>query len=92
MVILQNIHAFNCRSEKESVFKIPLKNNKLIVYAVVGALLVHIAFMNISFLQPILKTNPVSLTEFIMIVFMALPLLLAMETFKKYHKKGAKNL
>ena len=32
MVFIQNIHVFNCRSEKKSAFKVPIKNNLLIVY------------------------------------------------------------
>ena len=31
MVFLQNMHAFNCRSERESVFLIPIKNNPFLM-------------------------------------------------------------
>jgi len=86
MVLLQNVHAFNCRSEKTSVFKVPLKNNKFIVYAVGAALLLHIVFMNIPFLQGILKTNSVSFVEFGTVLLLALPLLLVMEIFKMINK------
>ena len=87
MVLLQNVHAFNCRSEKVSVFKVPLKNNKFIVYAVAAALILHIAFMNIPFLQGILKTNSVTFGEFGTVLLLALPLLIVMEIFKLINKK-----
>ena len=35
MVFIQNIHVFNCRSEHASAFKVPLKNNRLIVFGVI---------------------------------------------------------
>lgn len=82
MVLLQNVHAFNCRSEKISAFKMPLKNNRFIVFAVIGALVLHVTFMYVPLFQNILNTNPVKIGEFIIILVMALPLLLAMEVFK----------
>jgi len=87
MVFLQNVHAFNCRSEKTSAFKIPLKNNKFIVYAVMGALLLHLLFMNVPILQNVLTTNPITIKEFILIATMALPLLSIMEIFKLVNER-----
>jgi len=87
MVLLQNFHAFNCRSEKQSAFKMPLKNNKFIVYAVAAALGLHLLFMYVPFLQDVLKTNPVSLTQFALAILMAVPLFFVMEIFKLINRK-----
>ena len=88
MILLQNVHAFNCRSEKRSAFNIPLKNNKFIVYAVLGAFVLHILFMNVPILQNILVTNPVPMREFIIILTMAVPLLFTMEAFKLFNRRA----
>lgn len=91
MVLLQNVHAFNCRSEKRSAFKIPLRNNKFIVYAVTGALFLHVLFMNVPFLQGILQTNSVSNMDFVIIFLMTTPLLLVMEIFKYFERRSTTN-
>ena len=88
MVLLQNVHAFNCRSEKNSAFKIPLKNNRFIVYAVGGALALHLTCMYIPFMQVVLETNPITFIDFIIAVFMTLPLLFIMESFKLFNESN----
>ena len=42
MVFMQNIHVFNCRSEKQSAFKVPIKKNKLILFLKPKILIVSI--------------------------------------------------
>jgi magnesium-transporting ATPase (P-type) len=37
MVLFENVHVFNCRSETRSVFRIPLSNNWPLIAAVIGA-------------------------------------------------------
>ena len=37
MVLFENAHAFNCRSETRSVFRTPLAANWFLVLAVIGA-------------------------------------------------------
>ena len=38
MTFMQNVHAFSCRSEHQSVFKIPFKNNPMIVIGVAAVI------------------------------------------------------
>lgn len=45
MVFIQNIHVFNCRSEKNSAFKVPIKNNPLIVWGVIASIILQILVM-----------------------------------------------
>jgi P-type Ca2+ transporter type 2C len=37
MVLFENVHAFNVRSETRSAFRVPLAANRLLVAAVVAA-------------------------------------------------------
>ena len=90
MILLQNVHAFNCRSEKRSAFMVPLKNNKFIVFAVIGALILHVMCMNVPVLQNIFRMSPVTIKEFVVILAMALPLLVVMELFKWFNRKRKK--
>ncbi|MEM3059640.1 MAG: cation-translocating P-type ATPase C-terminal domain-containing protein, partial [Methanomassiliicoccales archaeon] len=82
MVLLENVHVFNCRSEFESAFKVPISRNRLLFIGVVGAQAIHIIAMQIPIMQEVLRIKPVSLDEWIMLLLLALTLLLVMEVFK----------
>ncbi len=82
MVLLQNFHAFNCRSEYTSVFKIPLKKNVILVYGVLAAQALHIISMQIPFMQNILRIEPITFFEWSQVLLLAIPVLAVMEIFK----------
>lgn len=82
MVFMQNFHVFNCRSERISIFKVPLNRNWILVIGVLVAQLIHIFSMNIPFMQNILRIEPITLEEWAQILLLAIPILLAMEVFK----------
>ncbi|MBN1298547.1 MAG: HAD-IC family P-type ATPase, partial [Actinobacteria bacterium] len=58
MVLFENFHVFNCRSEKESVFKIPVKNNYILIGGILAAQGLHLASMYIPFMQRLLNIAP----------------------------------
>lgn len=86
MVLFENIHVFNCRSEYKSAFKSPLKNNVLLITGVISAQLIHIVSMNIPFMQFILGLEPVKIVEWFYLLLLSGSILLIMEIFK-YLKK-----
>jgi calcium-translocating P-type ATPase len=87
MVFMQNFHAFNCRSERVSAFKVPLKRNIILVFGVLAAQGIHILSMQIPFMQNILRAEPVTFYEWLYILVLAIPILLAMEMFKYFRKR-----
>lgn len=88
MIIIQNIHAFNCRSEKRSTFSVPLKSNKIFLFGVAGSLLLGMAVMEVDFLAHFLKTTSVPLLHLAALFCLGLVILVVMECYKKikYHK------
>ena len=88
MVFIQNIHVFNCRSEHASAFKVPLKNNKLIVFGVIASVLLQIIVMNVDALSTLLQTVVVPFSSMIGLFAIASIVLVLMELYKKirYHK------
>ncbi len=88
MVFIQNIHVFNCRSEHASAFKVPLKNNKLIVIGVIASVLLQIVVMNVDILSTLLQTVVVPFSSMIGLFAIASIVLVLMELYKKirYHK------
>ena len=88
MVFIQNIHVFNCRSEHASAFKVPLKNNKLIVIGVIASVLLQIIVMEVDALSTLLQTVVVPFSSMVGLFAIASIVLVLMELYKKirYHK------
>jgi P-type Ca2+ transporter type 2C len=82
MVLLQNVHVFNCRSEYVSAFRVPLRRNYILVFGVLAAQGLHILAMQVPFAQDLLQVAPISPREWGYLLLLALPILLAMEAFK----------
>lgn len=88
MVFMQNFHAFNCRSERVSAFKMPLKRNIILVFGVLAAQGIHILSMQIPFMQNILRIEPITFNEWLYILALAVPMILVMEVFKYFRRKN----
>ncbi|MCS6930377.1 MAG: HAD-IC family P-type ATPase [Saprospiraceae bacterium] len=83
-VLMQNVHVFNCRSERTSAFRIPLARNPLLVIGVLAAQGLHIVCMHIPFMQKILRIQPVNWRDWILLLLLALTLLITMELYKSW--------
>nr|WP_242519340.1 HAD-IC family P-type ATPase [Halochromatium roseum] len=82
MVLFENVHIFNCRSEERSAFRIPLRGNLLLIGTVIAAQAVHILAMYLPGLSDVLGVGPVPLWDWAMLLGIAASLLLVMELFK----------
>lgn len=83
MVLFENVHAFNVRSETRSVFRIPLSANWLLVGAVVVAQLVHIGSMFVPGWRDLLGIEPVAFTTWGILLGMTLTKLMIAEGYKQ---------
>jgi len=92
MVFIQNIHVFNCRSEKESAFSVPLKTNKVVILSFIASVSLQIIVMENSLLSSFLKTTSLSVFEIIYLFVLAIFILLLVELYKalRYGKKDIK--
>ena len=86
MVLFENIHIFNCRSEIRSFYRVPLRANPVLIVAVVLSQGVHILAMYLPGLSEVLKVQPVDLVSWMILLGMALSILLVMEMYK--HVRG----
>lgn len=82
MVFMQNIHVFNCRSEKKSTFKISLASNWFVSIAVFSSIGLQILIMEVPFLSHFLSTESIPVNHLILLLLAALPILVVMELFK----------
>jgi len=82
MVLLQNLHVFNCRSENVSAFRVPIRRNYILIAGVFIAHGIHILSMNLSFMQKLLRVEPVSIEQWLTLFALALSVIIVMELYK----------
>jgi magnesium-transporting ATPase (P-type) len=82
MVLFENVHVFNTRSETRSAFRIPLSNNWLLVGAVIMAQGVHIASMFVPGWSAVLGIAPVALETWLILLGVTLTKFLVVEAYK----------
>ncbi|NIP92947.1 MAG: hypothetical protein GWO24_05575 [Akkermansiaceae bacterium] len=82
MVLFENVHIGNCRSETRSAFAISPFRSPVLLAGVVGAFLAHLAAMHLTPLQKLLGTAPVDWQFWITLPLLALTIAAAMELHK----------
>lgn len=90
MVLLQNFHVMNCRSETQSLFRIPFSNNYVLLIGILAAQGIHIASLHIPVMQGLLSLQPVTLAEWWKLLLTASIILVVMEAFKIINAKKRK--
>ena len=83
MVFIQNIHVFNCRSEKNSAFSISLKSNPLIIIAFASSIILQIIVMEVPLFSKFLQTVSIPPIHLLYLFILAMTILFAMEIYKK---------
>ena len=87
MVFIQNMHVLNCRSEKESIFKTPLRTNPLIIFSILSALILQIIFSEIPFLSSFLQTTSIPIPHMLLLFAISTIIILIMEIYKLIEKQ-----
>ena len=82
MVLFENVHVFNSRSETLSVFRHNPLRNKLLLGGTVIAQLIHIGAMYTPWLGDVLGASPVSFDQWLKLLGLALSVLVVMELHK----------
>lgn len=91
MVFMQNMHVLNCRSEKNSVFKVPLRTNPLIIFSIVSAILLQIIVSEVPMLSKLLQTNSVPVPHMLVLFLISTIIIIIMEAYKIIEKKIIEN-
>jgi Ca2+-transporting ATPase len=87
MVLFGNIRALNSRSETQSIFALPLRDNWFLTFAVPIALLIHVSAMYTPGLSHVLQIQPISWEQLVQLVLIALILLVVEEIHKWFQRK-----
>ena len=86
MVLFENVHVLNSRSETCSIFQQNFFGNKLLLFAMLGAQAIHISAMYTPGLRDILQIHPVSFTQWSVLLSIALLLIIIDESHKAFYK------
>ena len=86
MVLFENIHVFNSRSETRSAFRHNPLRNPVLLFGTVTAQLIHIGAMYTPWIGDVLRIQPVSPQHWLELLGLALTVLVAMELHKAYRR------
>ncbi len=86
MVLFENVHVFNCRSEVRSTFLHNPLRNKLLLFGTLAAQLIHIGAMYTPWLSDVLSMQPVLFDHWVELLGFAFSILVAMELQKLVRK------
>ena len=87
MVLFENVHAFNSRSETLSVLRHNPMRNKLLLGGTIVAQLIHIGAMYTPWLGDVLGASPVTFEQWLTLLGLALSVMFVMELHKWYRSR-----
>lgn len=82
LVMFENVQVFNSRSETLSITRQPFFTNRFLLIGTVSAQLIHIGALYTPGLSDLLKVQPVSLHQWMLLLVTAFSMLLMMEVHK----------
>ena len=86
MVIFQAVHAGNARSETVSALRISPFSNRMLLIAVLAAVGLHVAALQLPFTQFVLRVEPIPANTWIPILLTSLTVLVVVE-FEKWMRR-----
>jgi magnesium-transporting ATPase (P-type) len=87
MVLFENVHVFNCRSETRSAFRVPLSNNWYLIAIVIATQTLQISAAFVPGLRDVLQIAPISIEAWLLLVPIAASVLLVMEFDKALRRR-----
>ncbi|GIK35982.1 MAG: haloacid dehalogenase [Gammaproteobacteria bacterium] len=82
MVLFENLHLLNCRSETASAFALPLRRSPVLLAGAAAALLLHLVMMYSPVGREVLHTAPLPLQAWAGLLAVAMSIVVAMEIHK----------
>jgi magnesium-transporting ATPase (P-type) len=89
MVLFENIHVFNSRSESLSTFRHNPMRNPLLLFGTAAAQLVHIGAMYTPWISDVLHIQPIRPQHWLELLGLALTVLVVMELHKVFRQRLA---
>src|SRR3989338_4495645 len=87
LAVFQWFNAWNCKSESKSIFQMNPFSNKFLVGATVIVIFLQFTALHTPFLQKILRTTPLSISEWLIIIPIAGSIILVEEIRKLFFRR-----
>ena len=87
LAVFQWFNAWNCRSESKSIFAMNPFSNLYLIAATTIVIFLQFLALHTSFLQKILHTTPLSLSEWLTIIPVAFSIILVEEIRKFFYRR-----
>jgi magnesium-transporting ATPase (P-type) len=88
MVLFENVHVFNCRSETRSALRVPLGNNWYLIAIALGTQALQIGAAFVPGVRDVLQIAPISAEAWLLLVPVAASVLVVMEIDKALRRKN----
>lgn len=82
MVLFENFHVGNCRSETRSAFALSPFRSPTLFFGTLAAFLIHVLGMHLEFLQEILQTRPLEAESWLVAISVGILIIPAIELHK----------
>jgi magnesium-transporting ATPase (P-type) len=82
MVLFENVHLFNCRSETRSAFAMSPLRSPVLMVGMLVAFSIHVAMTYLPVGNLLLTTQPVDAASWLQLLMLSLPILAVMELHK----------
>lgn len=86
MVLFENVQVFNSRSESRSIFRQPFFSNPILLLGTLVAQGIHILCLYSPLMQEVLGVSPVSLSQWGVLLSIALVQVVAMELLLRFNR------
>jgi Ca2+-transporting ATPase len=86
-IFAQNVHAFNVRSDRYSVFQLGLLSNPWLLVSFGVVIVSELAVIYVPFLQPIFKTMPLGVQDWAVVIGLGLMPLVIVEFIKLINRR-----
>ncbi|MBZ1348940.1 MAG: HAD-IC family P-type ATPase [Candidatus Liptonbacteria bacterium] len=87
LAVFQWFNAWNCRSEDQSIFRMNPLSNKFLIGATAIVVFLQVAALYTPFLQQVLRTQPITLLEWLMIILVAFSIVIIEEIRKLLYRR-----
>lgn len=82
LVLFDNVHVLNCRSETRSALTIPVRANPVLIATLIGAPALHVLAMYTPGLSDVLGLRPATAVEWLLLAALAASVLVVGEAYK----------
>jgi Ca2+-transporting ATPase len=82
LIMTQMVHALNSRSGHLSLFQVGFLKNRILILAISGSIVLHIAILYVPFLSAIFYTVPLNPMDWVLVIVLSLSVFIVVEVFK----------